>query len=178
MPDGGWPELVAGDVALRVLRPEDAPAWLAGEDAEQLRWFESPPAELRHVLAAIERWRSGWRDGGPVRHWGVWVGAEIAGGVELRVRDDGRANVSYLVFPDHRGRGLAAAAVRLAAAWAFDQIGVSALVAVVDERNLASRRTAEASGFVPDGPADPSEHGEHGVMVRYLLPRPGSGGHD
>ena len=37
---------VVSDVTLRVLEVADAAAWLAGEDDEQLRWFEMPAATL------------------------------------------------------------------------------------------------------------------------------------
>lgn len=32
------------------------------------------------------------------RHWGIRVDDQLAGGVELRVREDGQADLSYLVF--------------------------------------------------------------------------------
>lgn len=161
-------------VALRPLEPEDAEAWKAGEDDEQRRWFEMPgPAPMENVVAAIERWRASWRDDGPVRHWGIWVDDRLAGGVELRVRDeDGRANVSYVVFPHARRRGVAAAAVRQAVEYAFADLGVPAVVAVIDPRNVASIAVAQRCGFRDDGPAAPWEYGETGPMVRYVLANP------
>jgi RimJ/RimL family protein N-acetyltransferase len=103
------PVLTDDGVVLRVLEPSDAGAWKAGEDSEQIRWFEAPgPAPMANIRAAITRWRAGWEDGGAVRHWGIWVDDQLAGGVELKVRHDGRANVSYLVLPHARGRGVAA----------------------------------------------------------------------
>ena len=130
-------------VNLRALQLSDAPAWLAGEDAEQLRWFQMPAARLADVERAIERWSAGWRDDGPVRQWGIWVDHALAGGVELRVREDSRANVSYVVFPAFRRRGHATAAVELAVAWGITHLSVDGFVAIVDERNIASRGVAE-----------------------------------
>ena len=101
------PVLAGSRCALRVLTVEDAVAWHAGEDEEQRRWFEFPgPAPFDNVVKAIEAWRGAWVSGGPVRQWGIWEGDVLAGGVEIRVRKDGRANVSYVVFPPHRRRGL------------------------------------------------------------------------
>jgi RimJ/RimL family protein N-acetyltransferase len=40
----------------------------------------------------------------------------------LRIRDDGKANISYLVFPFARRRGLAWKAARLTAGWAFSEL--------------------------------------------------------
>ena len=168
--DADWPVLDDGVVTLRVLRTDDAEQWKAGEDDEQRRWFEMPgPAPMQNVLRAIDNWRLGWRDEGPVRHWGIWLDDELAGGVEIRVRDDRRANVSYIVFPSSRRRGVAVRAIRLAVQWAFAHLGVTAIVAVVHPDNIASRSAATRAGFVDDGWAEDWEYGETGPMRRYVL---------
>jgi RimJ/RimL family protein N-acetyltransferase len=155
---------------------DDAAAWQSGEDEEQRRWFELPgQAPFEDVVAAIDGWMSSWREGGPVFHWGIWVPADVlAGGVELRDRGDGRANVSYVVFPHARRGGVATQAVRTASQWAFEHLEVDAVVAVIDERNHASRGVAEKAGFVLEGPAEPWEYSETGPMVRYVLKEPSS----
>jgi len=164
-----WPVLEDGTVVLRVLRPDDVAAWKQGEDDEQIRWFEAPgPAPLENIAAAIDAWRASWRTDDAVRHWGIELEGELVGGVELRRRPDGRCNISYLVFPVARRRGIATRAVQLASRWAFSQLAATALVAVIDERNEASRRAATAAGFALDGPAEPWEYSESGVMLRYV----------
>lgn len=168
------PVLLGEGFILRVLELSDAEAWKAGEDPEQIRWFDAPgPAPLENIVNAIMTWRSGWANAGPVCHWGIWVEGRLAGGVELRVREDGKANVSYLVFPFFRRRGLARKATRLAAEWAFKHLRAPAVVAVVDEANTASRGVAEGAGFKLDGFAEPWEYSESGVMLRYVLHQPG-----
>ena len=169
---GHAPTLTAGDVMLRALEVSDAAAWLAGEDDEQLRWFEMPAATLDDVTRAIERWQASWQEAGPVQQWGIWVdgGGALAGGVQLRVRDDRRANLSYVVFPAHRRQGVATAAVMLAAAWGLEHLDIDAVVAIVNEDNVASRGVATAAGFELDGRAEPWEQTESGVMMlRHLL---------
>lgn len=162
--------MITGDgFVLRALEPSDAAAWKAGEDPEQIRWFEAPgPAPMENIVAAIRGWQAGWEEDGPVRQWGIWVDGRLAGGVELRVRRDEKANASYVVFPHARGRGLASSALRLAAQWAFRHLGVPAVVAVIDERNAPSRKVATRAGFILDGPAEPWECSESGSMVRYV----------
>ena len=165
------PPVLAGDgFVLRVLELTDASAWKAGEDPEQIRWFEAPgPAPMENIVRAIEGWRSGWATAGPVRHWGIWTDHVLCGGLELRVRDDGRANASYIVFPAARRKGLASSSVRLAAEWAFRNLGVTAVVAIIDEMNLASRGVAARAGFTLEGLAEPWEHSESGTMLRFVL---------
>ena len=68
----------------------------------------------------------------------------------------------------------AAAAMRLRR-WSSPSHGASAhlsvdgFVAIVDERNIASRGVAENAGFTLDGPAEPWEHTESGPMLRYVF---------
>jgi RimJ/RimL family protein N-acetyltransferase len=177
-----WPEPADDAVVLRVLDITDAAAWQAGEDEEQRRWFQFPaPAPLDRVEAAIRSWRASWAVAGPRRHWGIWVapgdradpGAELAGGVEVIDLGDGRARLSYVVFPDWRRRGIATRAARLATSWALDALPVHAVVAIVDARNVASLGVVRAAGYAFDGPADPSEHDEDGPMLRFRYPAPG-----
>jgi RimJ/RimL family protein N-acetyltransferase len=166
-----WPVIQGDGFVLRELALADAAAWRAGEDRELWRWFQIPPATHSQVLSAIAAWRASWHEDGPVRHWGIWEQPEdvVVGGVEVRDRGDGRANLSYVVFPIARGRGYARAAARLASEWALAHMPINAVVAIVDKENIASRRVVEGGGFRFDGLADPSEYSETGVMLRYVL---------
>lgn len=171
------PVLSDGVVVLRPLTRADAAAFHAGEDEEQRRWFEFPrPGSVEGVAAAIERWQESWRAGGPVRYFGVWEAAtaQLAGGVEARDRGDGRANVSYVVFPDFRRRGFATRAVLVLCAYAASALPVQAAAAVIDTENEASRRVAERAGFTLEGPAEPWEYSETGAMLRYVRAFPSS----
>jgi hypothetical protein len=50
----------------------DVDEWMAGEDAEQIRWFDFPGSATRHdVIDAIRKWMQSRRTRGPVRHWAV-----------------------------------------------------------------------------------------------------------
>src|SRR5712691_5939353 len=112
------PRLTDSVVLLRPLLMSDAAEHLVGEDDEQRRWFESPRhGRLDDVIAFVQRSQASWRAGGPLRNFAICdaVTNALVGNVELRDRGDGRANISYVVFPAFRRRGLAARAIRLAA---------------------------------------------------------------
>ena len=113
--------------------------------------------------------------GRQLRHWGIWVEGRLGGGIELRVREDGKVSISDLVFPVARRRGVASGAARLAADWALASLDVPPVVAVIDEMNVASRCVADRAGFRFDGKAEPWEYGETGVMLRYVLTPPARG---
>jgi RimJ/RimL family protein N-acetyltransferase len=72
---------------------------------------------------------------------------------------DGTAELGYRVAEHVAGRGVATAAVgdlcRLAAA----QHGLHTIRAATSHGNVASRKVLAKAGFVPVGPADPSEIG-------------------
>ncbi len=170
MEEKDWPVLKGERCTLAVLSLEDAEAWKAGEDEEQRRWFEFPgPAPMENVVGAICKWRDQWQTDGPMRQWGIWSSGELAGGVEIRDRGDRRANVSYVVFPTFRRRGVATEAVCLATEWAFRNLAVDVAVAVIDERNAASTAVAKRAGFTFEGRAERWEYDESGPCVRYVL---------
>jgi RimJ/RimL family protein N-acetyltransferase len=156
-----------------VLSRQHATAWLAGEDAEIIRWFEFPrPSRIQDVEKAIVAWRESWLSDGPVRQWGIWFEGQLAGGVELRDRGDRRVNLSYVVFPQFRRQGLAVEAIRQATTWALAHLPVDAVVAVIDVANEASRAVAVRCGFAAEGPAERWEYDESGPSLRYVFPAP------
>jgi RimJ/RimL family protein N-acetyltransferase len=108
-------------VVLLPLTPDDVEEWMSGEDAEQHYWFEFPgPAPRSKVERALVEWAASWRPDGPVRHWAIrdHEADRIVGGVELREQGDGHVDLSYVVFPAWRRRGIATRAGRLALAYA------------------------------------------------------------
>ncbi|MGW8374684.1 GNAT family N-acetyltransferase [Streptomyces sp. ODS28] len=68
------------------------------------------------------------------------------GEVMLRRAPEGM-EVGYAVGPAHRGQGLAARAVRVAAAYAFEQLGAERVVLELEAENGASVAVASKAGF-------------------------------
>ena len=138
-------------VRLRPLDLGDVDEWMAGEDAEQIRWFESPGSATRHnVVDAIRKWMQSWRTSGPVRHWAVCEPAtdRILGGVEVRDLGGGEVKLSYVVFPWARRRGVATRAAELALAYAAKEMGAQTAIIRVLEGNQASLGVARRLGAV------------------------------
>ena len=170
---GRGPVLEDEFLRLRPLTISDVKTWHEGEDEQIRKWFQFPrPSSPQDVTQAIQRWSRSWSEGGPVRNFGIWVreGDILVGGVEIRVRDEGVAYLSFQIFAGHRRRGHASAAVRMAVDYAHSVLGLERLVIITDTKNTPSRGVAEAAGFRLDGPADPAEHIEIGEMLRYVNP--------
>ncbi|WP_269856030.1 GNAT family N-acetyltransferase [Streptomyces sp. RPT161] len=68
------------------------------------------------------------------------------GEVMLRRAPEG-TELGYAVGPTHRGRGLAARAVRVMAAYAFEQLGVEQVILELEAENAASVAVATKAGF-------------------------------
>ncbi len=156
---------------LRGLTDADAPAWLAGEDADTLWAFEMPAAKLADVHRAIREWRHGWEAGGGIRQWGIFTEPEgrLAGGVELRdLGDWAEANLSYVVFAEFRRRGLATGAARLAIEYARGTLSVRAVRLAMLQDNERSRRVAQRLGATLVSTA-PSDAGSTFDVFRLVL---------
>ncbi len=82
---------------------------------------------------------------------------------------DATAKLGYRLAVHVAGRGMATATVRevrLAAA----QYGLRALTAATSSENVASRKVLTKAGFVPVGPADPTDiGGKQGTLYRRDL---------
>jgi RimJ/RimL family protein N-acetyltransferase len=109
----------------------DARAWFALADE---RWREGTMAAFAIEVDGVE---------GPVGG----VGVHFFGGL-----DGGSAEVGYWVAEEVRGLGVATAATRLAAAWAFESHrDLVRLQLRADVENVASNRVAEKAGFTHEG---------------------------
>ena len=78
-------------------------------------------------------------------------GPEPLGVIELHLLGDGIAQVGYWVRREARGRGVATAALRLAAGYAFEARGVGRLQLTTHPANRASQRVARRAGFTREG---------------------------
>jgi RimJ/RimL family protein N-acetyltransferase len=120
-------------------------------DAEFARWTSVPVSyEREHAIGFVrDIVASGWADGS-ARCWAIEALADdgqqrYAG--NLAVRGALVADIGYGLSPWARGRGLMLRAMALATRWAFDQGGVAVVHWRSHVGNVASRRTAWASGF-------------------------------
>jgi RimJ/RimL family protein N-acetyltransferase len=92
-------------------------------------------------------------------HYGVWLGDEPTGVVELHRAGPGvegidpdEVEIGWIVAPAHRGRGIATEAAKAVAEHALDGLGLDHLVAYVRPPNAASIRVAAKVGLTRRGP--------------------------
>ena len=97
---------------------------------------------------------------------------ELLGRFNLYVVEDGVANLGYRVAERAAGQGVATAAVGELCRLAASRHGLRTLRAATSEANVASQRVLVKNGFLPVGPADPSEiGGKRGSWFERRLPQ-------
>ena len=158
MPQFTPPSLTDGLVLLRAWQADDVDALVRRiNDPDVARFLDMVPQpygidDARAFLAQCEE---SWRTGSSATFAVLVTGSdEPVGGLGLRwdQLDAGVAEVGYWVGGDSRRRGVATAAVRVAARWAFEAASALErleLRAAVD--NPASNRVAEKAGFTREG---------------------------
>lgn len=150
----GQPRLVVDERV--VLRP-----WHGDDAATVQAAFECPDIQRWHVQRMDDEdearaWIAGWADRWAAEtgaSWAIAAGEQVLGQVGLRaiMLFEASADVSYWVVPAARRRGLAGAAVRALASWAFGELGLHRLGLKHSTANEASCRVAGAAGFAPEG---------------------------
>ncbi|HEX79503.1 MAG TPA: GNAT family N-acetyltransferase [Dehalococcoidia bacterium] len=73
------------------------------------------------------------------------------GGINHVIDEFKMANLGYWIRKSCMGRGIAVAAVRLLAAFGFDELGLNRIEIIPDVRNKRSQRVAEKSGAKREG---------------------------
>lgn len=147
------PRLTDGLVVLRPWRDDDIEAARLAHDEEIAQWFGFPVVTPSRGQQgeAIQRWREQYADGRRTVNFLIESEGMPAGNVEVRQLGDGVGDLSWALYPRHRGRGIATRAVGLMIRYAFDELGLVRLTAHVDPGNLTSLRVASRSGLRREG---------------------------
>ena len=123
------------------------------DDPDILRFTRVPePPPPRFPEQWLARYEDGRADGSreafaALGDDGTFLGLALAPTID---RDAAEAELGYLVAPEHRGRGVAAAMLRELTAWAFDQ-GIERCELFIDVRNPASEGVARRAGYTREG---------------------------
>ena len=117
------------------------------------------------------------RDADEEYHFGAFdpASGELLGSVGLnhRIRASSFAHVGYWVADAVRGRGIAVEAVRQAARFGFDTLGLQRIAIMIQPENRASLRVAAKLGAVCEGVARNAivvAGRPHEAMVHSLVP--------
>jgi RimJ/RimL family protein N-acetyltransferase len=162
-PPARHPELVRpssltdGVVALRTPDERDLAARAAlGTDPEIVRWTQVPEGgiSVERARARLDEWEARRREG--VALLFTIADAEtggMLGAADLwRERPDPTVGeIGYLLLAEARGRGATTRAVRLLAAWALRELGMTRVEAFVDPANTQSVRVLERAEFSREG---------------------------
>lgn len=107
------------------------------DETEAREWIETCTAAWRAERSA---------------NWAIVDGDDcVLGRVAIHPNlEDGIGSVSYWVVPRARGRGVATRACRAATRWAHE-LGIHRVQLEHSVHNAASRRVAQAAGFVEEG---------------------------
>jgi len=155
------PTLTDGVVTLRPWQDEDVDAAVAGHDEEVVLWFGWEPEQVTSTSQrqAIADARADFEQDRRRASFAVEAEGHLVGSVEV-ARETGGAEgtgvLRWTLYQGHRGRGLAARAVRVLVDWALtgsDQggLGLQRVEARIDPRNERSTRVATRSGLRREG---------------------------
>lgn len=161
---------LAGEMVLRRLLPEDESRVrdILFYDPEQFLAVGEMVEYIEHP-DRIGDWIAGTSsDDIAKRHtkFGVRVGGTMPGCVGYRLPGNSTADIWYLVGKEHIGHGYATTGVALLKGFLSGQ-GIETFRAYILPENIASRKTAEKSGFKYEGIWDCNGRG----YLRYIAMR-------
>jgi RimJ/RimL family protein N-acetyltransferase len=155
LPDLSGGELSDGLVHLRPLTAEDATDVYQLHSLAEVVATTVPPVPplagqtAQRCAHALSDWLAGTAARLTIRDAEDAFAGDIA--LYYQEPNTGQAMLGYNVVPAFRGRGLATAAVRLLATWAFETAGIARLIAGAAPDNIASQRVLRAAGFTREG---------------------------
>jgi len=166
-----FPELRCNSVLLRALTEADIPAWYArATDVEAADLAGDPvPESIDMGRPWLQTSRDRFNSQIGLR-WAIVPHGEASsvGTVGLLAKSESEAELGVVIARARWSQGIGTAAVRLAVAYAFEELSVSELQAHVLQRNPASIRLLEKAGFTQCGVIQPTE-AEPEELLLYKL---------
>jgi RimJ/RimL family protein N-acetyltransferase len=156
-------------VSLREWKVDDAPTALeAGLDPVVSRYRYSLPRSPEAAQRWIEQTRRDREDG--VRlELAILERKVVVGSVSLTDLDHNNATIRCWLLPTARGRGLASHAVWQLCTWAFAEMNIGRVTAIVEPDNQPSAAVLERCGFMLEGRLRRHMTGHDGIRVDTLL---------
>lgn len=145
--------LTAGPFLLRQLTPEDRDAVVAGLDDPDIAAFTTVPSP--YGPSDFDEWfpiATDMRDTGSGVNFLIVDDGTAAGSIGALGLDweAATARIGYLVYAEHRGRGIASAAVHAVCSWLLET-GFRRVTADVVVGNNGSVATLRRAGFTHEG---------------------------
>lgn len=154
--NGAFPGLETERLILRQITARDAgTVFRLFSNQKVSRYLDFPSLETMDEARKIVDWCDMiWREGSGMR-WGIAEKAheELIGtcGFHNRAQRDFRADIGYDLLPEHWGRGLMREALSKMIQYAFDEMALHRLQAMVHPKNVRSRALLERLGFTKEG---------------------------
>lgn len=164
---------IYGDPEVRPYFPEGA---LTHEETkEELEWF----IDVYYGRYGFGLWATVLKETGELIGrcglipWKITAGRDGVSGLDGADEYPGdpstfEVELAYLLAKEYWGRGLATEAARAIVEYAFNSLGFTRLICLIDPENLASRAVALKVGMQPDG--DVELYGE--IMPIHSMTRP------
>ena len=82
-----------------------------------------------------------------------------------------RAEIGYMSFPEHNGKGYMSEAIKAVVAYGFEQMDLHSIEAIIDPGNMASERVLQKNGFIKEAHIRENElwEGKYWDTVIYSL---------
>lgn len=162
-------------VVLRHFRPDDALTHLKGEDNAISMWLSGGISTEDSVTRWIQSNEDNWANDGPRFAFAIQTpDGELVGMIEINVDfshfaglGPGDANVSYGLYPQYRGRGLATSALLTIREFLITK-GIKRAVVRIETENVNSVRLAVRAGYSHTGEVTNAVGTEYIVFVDDL----------
>jgi RimJ/RimL family protein N-acetyltransferase len=163
-----------GDWQIRSYRPEDAQSLADAADNRKIWRNMNEGFPNPYTLADARGWIALTHQESPERNFAIASGAEVIGGIGLKLRDDvfrRSAEIGYWLAEPYWGRGIATAALSALTDCAFEQFDLVRIDAGVFEWNPASCRVLEKAGYQQEARLRKSVSKDGEIIDRLIYAR-------
>jgi [ribosomal protein S5]-alanine N-acetyltransferase len=140
-----FPEMSSGDLVLKQVEPNDI------QDLVEISFYDAKPAQtLEEAIVMQNRINADYQNGSSI-HWCIMnktTGRVMGTLGYYRGFANNTGELGCVLKQDFRGQGIMAAAIKLAAEFGTDTMGLKAVVAITTKQNIKAINLLERLHFI------------------------------
>lgn len=151
-----FPNLETKRLALRQINANDAEAILAlRSNDEVMKYIPRPYLKTKEDALELIAMFDDKIENGIGINWGIYFLDEMGKLLGIighyRIKPEHyRAEVGYMLFPDHKGKGIVSEALKKVVEYGFNEMKLHSIEAILDPENKGSEKVLLKNGFVKE----------------------------
>ena len=150
-----FPDLISNRLVLRRVTADDVDGFIALRgNPDNMKYLPRPLLTTRELAMEFIKRTDTMIDSNQGINWAITLKGDPTfmgtAGIYRISPENHRAEVGYMLLPEHRCKGIVTETIDMMLNYGFNQLQLHSMAAVIDPANAASERVLQKNGFVKE----------------------------